>query len=215
MVDPQSSQDGFIELWPTRLLKRMLPGYEAANRELFKLVQERERRNANITTDYTTENLLTADNTAIAWLRECINKTVKDYFQKMEVDYQIDWSVFGWASVNRFGDYHDYHNHPHSYLSGTYYVRVPDTVEKLHTRADVRPGCITFYDPRSSVNMTAIRNDPYIEAEFTVSPKPGMIMLWPAFLNHFVHPNLSKELRISISYNVMLKWSDEYLPRQV
>ncbi len=41
-----------------------------------------------------------------------------------------------------------------------------------------------------------------------------MILLWPAFLNHFVHPNLSKQLRISVSYNVMLKWSEEYLPRQ-
>jgi hypothetical protein len=29
-----------------------------------------------------------------------------------------------------------------------------------------------------------------------------------------VHPNLSETPRISISFNVMLKWSDAYLPEQ-
>ncbi|MGF1610571.1 MAG: putative 2OG-Fe(II) oxygenase [Kiloniellales bacterium] len=45
-------------------------------------------------------------------------------------------------------------------------------------------------------------------------PSPGLLLLWPAFLFHFVHPNLSREPRISISFNVVLKWSDDYLPRQ-
>lgn len=63
--------------------------------------------------------------------------------------------------------------------------------------------------------MTAIRRDPNIEAEFTVEPRAGLMLLWPAFLQHFVHPNLTDESRISISFNVVLKWSDDYLPRQV
>ena len=29
-----------------------------------------------------------------------------------------------------------------------------------------------------------------------------------------MHPNLSEEPRVSISYNVVLKWSDDYLPTQ-
>ena len=45
-------------------------------------------------------------------------------------------------------------------------------------------------------------------------PQAGEILLWPAFLLHFVHPNLSETPRISISFNVMLKWKDDYLPRQ-
>ena len=60
----------------------------------------------------------------------------------------------------------------------------------------------------------AIRDDPQIEAEFTHRPQPGDILLWPAFLMHFVHPNLSDEKRISLSFNASLKWSDDYLPRQ-
>jgi len=29
-----------------------------------------------------------------------------------------------------------------------------------------------------------------------------------------VHPNLSDETRISLSFNIVLKWSDAYLPQQ-
>ena len=94
-------------------------------------------------------------------------------------------------------------------LTGWVYAR-----RRTVTGRDLRPGCITFYDPRGAVNMTAIKRDPYIEAEFTLAPRPGLILLWPAFLHHFVHPNLSEEPRVSISYNVVLKWSDDYLPTQ-
>ncbi len=140
-----------------------------------------------------------------------INQT---FLSHLDMRYDIRWSLHGWANINRFGDYHDYHNHPHAYLSGTYYVQVPSTLERLETRRDVRPGRITFYDPRSSVNMIAIKGDPYVEPEHTITPVPGMILLWPAFVNHFVHPNLSRQLRISVSFNVMLRWSEDYLPAQ-
>ena len=75
----------------------------------------------------------------------------------------------------------------------------------------MRPGCITFYDPRLA-NMGAIRDDPQSEPELIVSPAAGMILMWPAFVMHFVHPNLSDEARISISFNLMLKDPERYLP---
>lgn len=62
--------------------------------------------------------------------------------------------------------------------------------------------------------MTAIKDDPQIEPEYTVSPKPGMILLWPAFIMHYVHPNLSEELRISISFNLIVPDPARYLPQQ-
>jgi uncharacterized protein (TIGR02466 family) len=130
------------------------------------------------------------------------------------MDYGLDWSLQGWANINRLGDYHDPHNHPHSYLSGTYYVATPDQAGSVATRPDARPGRISFYDPRGAANMTAIRGDGQIEAEHTVTPGAGDILLWPAFLQHFVHPNLVPEPRISLSFNVLLKWSDSYLPDQ-
>lgn len=206
--------DGLIALWPTILVERTLPDHERANRELFRVIGDLERRREHMTTDYLQENFLAVEHPAVSWLAQCINVTVRDYFRHVGMSYDIRWWVHAWANVNRFGDYHDYHNHPRAYLSGTYYVRVPAQPERVATRNDVRPGRITLYDPRGAVNMTAIKGDPYVEAEYTVDPRPGMILLWPAFVNHFVHPNLSKEPRVSISYNVMLEWSDDYLPDQ-
>jgi uncharacterized protein (TIGR02466 family) len=204
----------FITLWPTTLMKRVIPGHAPANRALAGLITRLEEQNENLTTDYRDGNFLTIDDSGAGWLRQCVNVTVKDYFRQLGMSYDIKWRLHGWANINRFGDYHDPHNHPHAYLSGTYYVSVPDDIGRTHSRADLRPGCLTLYDPRGAVNMAAIKDDPYIEPEYTVSPEPGLILLWPAFLSHFVHPNLSEQPRISVSFNVMLEWSDDYLPTQ-
>jgi len=205
---------GFRLLWPVLLLERTLPGHEQANPEFERLILDREAANERLTTDYLGADFLAQDNPAIAWLRQCIHKSALDYCHRAGMNYDVEWSVYGWANVNRLGDYHDPHNHPHAYLSGTYYVRVPESRAPLRNRADVRPGCITFYDPRAAANMAAIRDDPQIEPEFTVAPRPGMILLWPAFLMHFVHPNLSNEPRMSISFNLMVRDAGRHLPNQ-
>jgi uncharacterized protein (TIGR02466 family) len=205
---------GFRQLWPTVILQRVIPGHDEPNRALLALVERLEGAHPNLTTDYRADDLLSSDDPAVTWLTECINVSVRDYFRHLGMNYDIQWTLHAWANVNRFGDYHDYHNHPRAYLSGTYYVQVPTRVEKREGRTDLRPGRISLYDPRSTVNMTAIKDDPYVEPEYTVTPEPGLILMWPSFVNHFVHPNLSRQSRVSVSFNVMLAWSDTYLPSQ-
>ena len=214
MASGRDWREGFVELWPTTFVQRRLADCEAPNQELLELVRDMERENRDLTTDYRTPDLFNRDHPAVDWLRAGVNDTVVGYLRHIGIDYPIDWHIHGWPSVNRFGDYHDAHNHPRAYLSGTYYVTIPKSREKLKTRGDLRPGCITFYDPRPGVNMTAIKGDPYVNPEYTVTPEAGMLMMWPAFINHFVHPNLSKQIRVSISFNIVLKWSDDYLPDQ-
>ena len=214
MADQNDTELGVIDLWPTKIMRRCPDGYETWNKDLIKLIRELERGNKKLTTDYLAPDLFNMDQPAINWLRESVNATVIEYLSHLGIDYPVNWTITGWPNVNRFGDYHDSHNHPWSYLSGTYYVKMPATQETLQSRSDVRPGCITLYDPRPGVNMLAIKNDPYVDPEHTVLPEAGLMLLWPAFVNHFVHPNLSKETRISISFNIVLQWSDDYLPEQ-
>ena len=205
--------DGFVQLWPLLFLQRTLPTAERANAALERLILANEAARPGLTTAYREANLFSERDPAVAWLAQCIHKTATDYCRRAGMDYAIDWSLQGWANVNRLGDYHDPHNHPHAYLSGTYYVRVPASRATVRNRADVRPGCITFYDPRVA-NMSAIRGDPQSNPEHTVAPAAGMILLWPAFVMHFVHPNLADEPRISISFNLMLKDPRAHLPEQ-
>ena len=224
--------EGFIDLWPTTLLARHLPGAEPANAALMQLLLQLESGyNANadqtkdgaetastnlrpdLTSSYLQQDLLSVEHPAIHWLASCINKTVADYVRNSGVDIDVSWQIQAWPNINRLGDYHNLHNHPHSYLSGTYYVHLPDVnKQQAGSRSDLDPGAISFFDPRGQANMTAIKGDGQIDPEHRVQPVAGQILLWPSFLHHFVHPNLSSEHRISVSFNVILKMTKELLP---
>lgn len=204
----------FLDLFPTKLVRRKLADFEAPTQDLIKLVRDMEKANKSLTTDYRENNPLEYDRPGPNWLRAQINDTVIAYLREIGIGYAVNWQIHAWANINRLGDYHDPHNHPHAYLSGTYYLKMPTEAAKKRHRADVRPGCITFYDPRTGFNMSSIKDDPYVDPEFTVKPEAGLLMMWPAALMHFVHPNLSDETRISLSFNIVLKWSDDYLPTQ-
>ncbi len=219
MANQYPNKDGFLDLWPTQFLQRSVPGADAANAALLELVLEMEQKynssdGADITSDYLSQSLLAIEHPVIDWLKGCINKSVGDYLKQQGLNYNVDWGLQAWPNINRRGDYHNLHNHPHSYLSGTYYVAMPKLSEyDQSARNDLNPGAISFYDPRAQANMLSIRGDGQVDAEHRVLPEAGMLMLWPSFLHHLVHPNTSDALRVSVSFNVVLKWRDEYLPR--
>lgn len=165
-----------------------------------------------MTTDYLGDNLFDDQHPVVQWLNQSVKRAVLDYAQNLGIDYSLNFAVQAWANVNRMGDYHNLHNHPHAWLSGTYYVLMPEHDTLPSGRDDRTPNCISFFDPRPQANMTAIRGDGEVDPEHRIKPIAGQLLLWPAFLHHLVHPNLSHETRISVSFNVVLRWSDEYLP---
>jgi uncharacterized protein (TIGR02466 family) len=102
-----------------------------------------------------------------------------------------------WINVMDQGGVHAAHIHPHSVISGTYYVSVPKGA-----------AAIRFEDPRLPMMMaappkkqTAARDN---QAFITVAPKPGTVLLWESFLRHDVPPNNARGKRISISFNYAL-----------
>ena len=60
--------------------------------------------------------------------------------------------------------------------------------------------------------MNSIKNDKQVDPEHRVLPTSGDLFIWPAFLHHLVHPNMSEAPRISLSFNVMVEWSDKLIP---
>lgn len=202
----------FQNLWPTQLMEIALPGADQANPLLAQFLQELDQNAEQMTTDYLSNNLFDQGHPALMWLHQSCQRAVVDYASHLGIDYSIDFLIQGWANINRLGDYHNLHNHPHSWLSGTYYVSVPEHDSLPPGRDDRTPNCISFYDPRPQANMNAIRGDGQVDPEHRVRPEPGMLLLWPAFLHHLVHPNLSHEPRISVSFNVVLRWKEDYLP---
>jgi len=99
-----------------------------------------------------------------------------------------------WVNLLKPGGHHSAHIHPHSILSGTFYVDVPD-----------RSGAIRFEDPRLPMMMAApVRMDDAPEELRTfvaVQPRSGLLLMWESWLRHEVQPGTTKADRLSISFN--------------
>jgi uncharacterized protein (TIGR02466 family) len=99
-----------------------------------------------------------------------------------------------WINVMEKGAIHAPHIHPHSVISGTYYVTVPP-----------KSGAIRFEDPRLAMLMAAPPNNKHARPEnrsfVDVEPKPGMLLLWESWLRHGVETNRAAKPRISVSFN--------------
>jgi uncharacterized protein (TIGR02466 family) len=106
-----------------------------------------------------------------------------------------------WANINPPGAYHPTHNHPNNYLSGVYYVAVPDSGSR-----------ILFQDPRPSMIMPRPRQFTRLTANGAdAQSKPGRLLIFPAWLRHSVPANDGQTDRISISFNLMFKQFAETL----
>ncbi|MBV9903067.1 MAG: hypothetical protein JO346_00650, partial [Alphaproteobacteria bacterium] len=99
-----------------------------------------------------------------------------------------------WINVMPEGGIHTGHIHPHSVVSGTYYVALPRGAS-----------AIRFEDPRLPLMMAAPARNPKARAHnqtfVTVAPKAGTVLLWESWLRHEVLRNGARGQRISVSFN--------------
>lgn len=102
-----------------------------------------------------------------------------------------------WINVLDKGAVHAPHIHPHSVISGTYYVAVPPG-----------SGVLRFEDPRLAMMMAAPPRKPKARSEnrqfVDVEPRPGLLLLWESWLRHGVETNGARGKRISVSFNYRL-----------
>ena len=102
-----------------------------------------------------------------------------------------------WINILPEGGTHSSHIHPHSVISGTTYVAMPDGASALKLE-----------DPRLPMMMAAptrVKNAREELKPFVyVAPEPGEVLLWESWLRHEVPMNLSEHDRISVSFNY--KW---------
>ena len=193
----------FNGIWPTMLLRRRLPGFEQPTAGLAAHIAEQETREADYTARYQEQNFFASGSSAVRWLEGQINQTASAFLRQVGIERKLSWTLFAWYNTNRYGDHHAPHTHPRSYLSGTYYVRVPPAPASADgPRA--HSGCISFYDPRTGANMITAGSEPDARSAHVVRPSAGTLLMWPSPLQHYVHPNLSQEHRITISYNLIM-----------
>jgi uncharacterized protein (TIGR02466 family) len=193
----------FNGVWPTMLLRRRLPGFEQPTEGLEAHIAEQEAREADYTARYQEQNFFSSEHPAVRWLEGQIGMTATAFLRQVGIERALAWTLFGWYNINRFGDHHAPHTHPRSYLSGTYYVRMPPAPASVDDPRS-RPGCISFYDPRTGANMITVGSEPDARASHVERPSAGTLLMWPSPVQHYVHPNLSEEHRITISFNLIM-----------
>ena len=102
-----------------------------------------------------------------------------------------------WINILPEGGTHASHIHPHSVISGTTYVAMPEGASALKLE-----------DPRLAMMMAAPTRVKTARRELQpfiyVKPEIGEVLLWESWLRHEVPMNMAEEERISVSFNY--KW---------
>lgn len=146
-------------------------------------------------TSYASLNDLPRRDPEFSTLAKLLDKHAAAFARELHLDLGRKLKLDSiWINVLEPGGAHSGHIHPHSVLSGTFYVDVPAGASALKLE-----------DPRLAMMMAApTRRDDAPESERTfvyVTPKAGEVLLWESFIRHEVPPNAAKKARISVSFN--------------
>jgi len=97
-----------------------------------------------------------------------------------------------WATIGGFGAGTSPHNHFPNTWSGQFYVSVEDTIADETDKY----GKMEFINP---FPLSQTFGQP---AGVLYQPKDGLLLLFPSLLQHMVHPNLTQNMRVLVSFNV-------------
>jgi len=120
-------------------------------------------------------------------LAQFILGNVKMYADQLGYDYSEYRFGQSWISVKAPGQHHTMHTHPNGLISGVFYYG--PTVEKTPA--------IKFHKIAAAVNVSYIlpktvdkkKNLKYSQNEFSIIFEPGLLLLFPSYLNHSVPIN--------------------------
>lgn len=104
-----------------------------------------------------------------------------------------------WINILPEGGSHSAHIHPHSVISGTTYVAMPEGASALKLE-DPRHAMMMAAPPRLKDAREEMKNFVYVK------PAVGDVLLWESLLRHEVPMNMSEDHRISVSFNY--RWGE-------
>jgi uncharacterized protein (TIGR02466 family) len=125
-----------------------------------------------------------------------LDKHVAAFAKEVEFDLQGRKLAMDslWINILPPGGIHTSHIHPHSVVSGTFYVAIPDGASALKLE-DPRLGYMMAAPPRKPKARPENRQFAYVK------PAPGTVLLWESWLRHEVPLNEAESERISVSFN--------------
>ena len=146
-------------------------------------------------TSYASLNDLPVRDPAFAALKRHLDRHVARFAEACAFDLAKKLRLDSlWVNLLRGGGAHGGHLHPHSVVSGTLYVALPEGSRGLKLE-DPRLPAFMAAPPRRPDAPEALRT--FVE----LTPRPGTLLLWESWLRHEVPAGGGKGERISISFN--------------
>ena len=120
-------------------------------------------------------------------------------FTALEGPTKVNLQVDCWANISRRGHYNSVHDHPGAMWSGVYSISggEPDGDDPFN-------GKLELLDPRVGVNMPRLEQGLF-GGRYLVDSLPGLMVMFPSWLKHMVHPFSGSRERISTSFNVYVQ----------
>lgn len=189
------------ELFPTPIIRFEVADAEALNKRLLKEIAVRRKAEKGIVrsnfggwhsdSDFFTRTEPAHRELAMDLLR--MMAEVTRHFDP-DADYsKVSLVPDGWINVNPPGAYNGPHDHKTAFWSGTYYVDVPE--------GEGSSGQIEFLTPVTPLPGNGVVHGPLTAETFAVKPKAGTVLIFPATILHWVHPNQTDRERITIAFN--------------
>ena len=189
-------------IFPTPLWTTIIPNYEDINKKMNQYVVSLKKSDpkgkikSNLI-GWHSQNFNLQDSEPqffINGISKILNESINDMgwdVKKNELKITGMWTI-----INPTNASNARHIHSNNFISAAYYLKAPEDC-----------GDIMFYDPRSAkvIKTPKINSSNNLNIEVVnVTPKEGLLALFPSYMHHSVGINKSKEDRIVISFNIDL-----------
>jgi uncharacterized protein (TIGR02466 family) len=191
----------------TPVVNYMWPDSEGLNAELAEFIKNSSKDasgdvRSNVGAWHSGSDFLDRDEPCVralaARIRAIDRALAPAFFEQDEHGALPARRLTGWANVLPPGGYHIPHVHPESFWSGVYYVNGNDPVE-----GHPMSGKLELLDPRMGGGLSAPVRTP-LYGRLLYDPEPGQMILFPSWLQHFVHPYFGRSERITVAFNLSL-----------
>lgn len=183
------------------------------NEQLAALIRDLEKQHAQVTQSnrggwQSEKTLQTLDSETVRTLLARIHQALACMMRALDKTAAIDagpadFEVVAWGNINRNADYNKLHFHVGGFWSGVYYASVPPG-------ATGDQGAISFRNPTPAALLANVIRCPAalrkaFRHELTIQPEPGMLLLFPSWLEHAVAPHLTPSERISVGFDIVYR----------
>jgi uncharacterized protein (TIGR02466 family) len=185
------------------------PGTEALRAELRARIQSEARalpgvQRSNIGGWHSPPDLFERTEPCFVALKELVFSSFRQALQSQgkargrSVPAEVRLGGQAWAMVMGKGHYSAPHHHGDAQWASVFYVDAGDPPGDPSSPA----GMLTFLDPRGGrmgpdpLDLFEVRQD--------LRPKDGLMLFFPAWLQHHVHPYGGRRPRVSVSSNLVV-----------